>query len=111
MMEKHEIWAVWIAGGCLITPWLAVSLTLSMSDVLQERYLWSQVLETGVGQSARLIVAAWLFVAARRNGNSPWVWSAAGLAFSVTGAVLYFVVRATEQRSSVPSHGSSQEPV
>jgi hypothetical protein len=98
-MEKHEVWAVWIAGGFLIAPFLSLGLTMSLSEILRERYLWSHVLDIAVSQSARLLVAAWLFVTARRNGNSPWVWSATGLAFSLLGAVLYFVMRAFELRT------------
>ena len=106
-MEKHEVWAVWIAGGFLVAPFLSLAFTMSLSEILRERYLWSHVLEIGVSQSARLIVAAWLFVIARRNGNSPWVWAAAGLAFSLLGAVLYFVLRAFELRS-VSSHSPAE---
>ncbi len=99
-MQRHEVWAVWIAGGFLVLPFISIAMFSGLSELYFERHGLAALAEAAFHSAANLLVAAWLFVNARRDGNSPWVWSAAALAFSLMGAVLYFTLRAIERRAS-----------
>ena len=73
----------------LYGPQYAKHLGVAFDAVLGIRMLTSAVLQIGV--------AVWLFTLARRHGNSHWVWGVFGLVFSVSAAILYFLMRISDR--------------
>ena len=50
-----------------------------------------------LGLSVHIGVAAWLFIQARRNGGTPWLWALFGLTTGLTAAILYWLGEIREQ--------------
>jgi uncharacterized membrane protein len=42
-------------------------------------------------------VAAWLFKQAKRDGNSPWIWTLFGLVFSIIAVIMYLLSELVQQ--------------
>ncbi len=42
-------------------------------------------------------VAIWLFIQAKRDKASPWVWGLFGLIFGISAAILYFLMQFIEE--------------
>ena len=50
-----------------------------------------------LGLSVHIGVAAWLFIQARRNGGTPWLWALLGLTTGLTAAILYWLGEIRDQ--------------
>ena len=48
-------------------------------------------------------VSVWLFIQARRDKASPWVWGLLGLTFSISAAILYFLLQLIEKMKTQKS--------
>jgi len=47
----------------------------------------------GVTCLVQIATAVWLFLAAKREKETPWVWALLGLTYGVLGAILFFGYR------------------
>jgi len=50
-----------------------------------------------VGVLVNIGVAVWLYIQAKKDKNSPWVWCLFSLVFGIIAAVLYFLMQLIEQ--------------
>ena len=90
------LWFITLVSNPLI-PMLTVRLygpreyadmQLSMSTIMFVRLAFSSLVQMGVG--------VWLFIQAKRDEKTPWIWCLFGLTFGIVAAVLYFLIQIVE---------------
>ena len=100
-MQKHEKWAVWLIAGVFVSSMYTAFFAGMVATQFSDSTWWYPAGRLVVGNLVNLAVGAWLYVTAKRDGNSRWVWGAVGIAFSLLGAVLYFLLRALSRLPTV----------
>lgn len=105
-MKAHETWGLVVAAGLLAT--MVLQLT-QLTGWTEGPDLWRQALWVVVPFLAKILVGAWLFWTAERNGDSRWVWLALGLAFGLVAVILYFLLRTLEQHGLGAGRGGGVE--
>lgn len=99
-MQTHERWAVGAAIAAVASPILsAVLYAAAYGDPWTLSAWWETLFRLVGGLAANLVVGAWLWVVARRDGNSSIVWFTLGLVFSLLAAILYFLLRVLDRQS------------
>jgi uncharacterized membrane protein len=68
--------------------------TLTMSDIIPFS------LKNLVDAAVHIAVAVWLFKQAKRDGNSPWIWTLFGLVFSIVAVIVYLLSELLQQLKS-----------
>ena len=67
-----------------------------------------------IGELVRIGVGIWLFMQAKRDGNSRYLWALFGLVFSLTAVVLYLLVQLLDeirQRRKTESADNGADPI
>ncbi len=71
----------------------------SHAEYMQFNFLRSAYASMSIllGLSVHIGVAIWLFLQARRNGGTPWLWALFGIATGLTAAILYWLGEIRDQ--------------
>ncbi len=73
----------------LYTPPAQAALGCTHKAMLAARNIISVLVQVGV--------AVWLFIQAKRDRATSWVWGLFGLTFGISAAILYFLLRLVDE--------------
>ena len=73
----------------LYTPPAQAALYCTHKAMLAARNIASVLVHIGI--------AAWLFIQAKWDRNTSWVWALFGFTFGISAAILYFLLRLVEE--------------
>lgn len=104
-MKKIEAVAVVLIGLWVLTlfPNPIFSFVAARMYAIDELVTlrWTQVVmllaRNIVSMLVCLGVAVWLFIQAKRDKASPWVWCLFGFTFGISAAILYFLIQLIEE--------------
>ena len=78
----------------LYDPYEVAPNTLTLSMMAGVRSIVGVLVQIGVG--------IWLFVLAKREEATPWVWLLFGFCFGISAAILFYMIKVYETIKSTP---------